>query len=357
MTAGVIVAVLRPLGRRQSAGADGREIALYRDQLAEVERDLERGAIEPAEAEAARVEVSRRLLAAADAQEKEAGATGGQGLSRRFVAMAIVIAVPALALVVYLGLGSPGLPDQPFAARMAGPVEKLPIDALVLRVEQHLKEDPKDLRGWEVLAPAYVRQRRYQDAAEAWSRAIELDGETALRLAARGEAEVFAAKGIVVPAAREDFAKAVALDPQEPRAQYYMGVAEIEDGKKDAAAARWKAMIASAPADAPWRASIESELARLENPNAPGPDAGQVDAAANMSPQARQKMIEGMVGGLAARLDKAPNDIEGWLRLIRAYGVLGKRTEAEAALGRARTVFAGDKAALSRLDAAEKALP
>ncbi len=356
MTAAAIVAVLRPLGRRRTGGVDGHEMALYRDQLAEVERDLERGVIEPAEAESARVEVSRRLLAAADAQEKSAGA-GRQVLSRKAVAGAIVVAVPVLSLVIYLGLGSPGLPDQPFAARMAAPVSQLPIDALVLRVEEHLKADPKDLRGWEVLGPAYIRQQRYQDAANAWDQAIALGGETALRLAARGEAEVFAANGVVVPTAREDFTKAVALDPHEPRAQYYLGIAEIEDGKKGAAIARWKALIASAPQDAPWRPSIEGELARLENPNAPGPDASQIGAAADMSPEARQKMIEGMVGGLAARLDKAPNDIDGWLRLIRAYGVLGKKPEAEAALAKARKTFAGDAAATARLDDAENSLP
>ncbi|KAB7741574.1 c-type cytochrome biogenesis protein CcmI [Parvibaculum sedimenti] len=367
LTAGVILAVLRPLRRKRVAGGDDREVTLYRDQLAEVERDVERGVIEPAEAEAAKVEVSRRLLAAAEALEKERAEAGGRkGLSGRGVALAISIAVPVFSMALYLALGSPGLPDQPFNARMAAPVEQLPIDALVLRVEEHLKADPKDLRGWEVLAPAYIRQRRYDDAANAWSQAIALGGESAARLAARGEARVFAAGGLA-PEAREDFRKAAALDPHEPRAQYYLGVAEVEDGKKDAAIARWKALLASAPGNASWRPSLEAELARLENPNAPranatmsnapGPNAAQLGAAANMSPEDRQKMIEGMVGGLAARLEKSPDDIEGWLRLIRAYGVLGKKPEAQAALAQARRTFTSDKAALARLDEAEKALP
>ena len=367
LTAGVILAVLRPLRRKRGAGGDDREVTLYRDQLAEVERDVERGVLEPAEAEAAKVEVSRRLLAAAEVLEKERAETGvRKGLSGRGVALAISIAVPVFTMALYLVLGTPGLPDQPFKARMAAPVEKLPIDALVLRVEEHLKADPKDLRGWEVLAPAYIRQRRYDDAANAWSQAMALGGENAARLAARGEARVFAAGGLA-PEAREDFRKAAALDPHEPRSQYYLGVAEVEDGKKDAAIARWKALLASAPTNAPWRPSLESELAQLENPNAPaanapvssapGPNAAQLGAAANMSPEGRQKMIEGMVGGLAARLEKSPNDIEGWLRLIRAYGVLGKKPEAQAALAQARQAFTSDKAALARLDEAEKALP
>lgn len=362
MTAGVILGVLRPLRRKKAASGAEREVALYRDQLAEVERDVERGVIEPAEGEAAKVEVSRRLLAAADALEEERADVGVRtGLSARAVALVIMVALPVFSLGLYLALGSPGLPDQPFKERMAAPVEQLPIDALVLRVEEHLKSDPKDVRGWEVLAPAYIRQRRYDDAANAWSQAIALGGESAARLAARGEARVFAAGGLS-PEAREDFRKAAALDTHEPRAQYYLGAAEVEDDKKDAATARWKALLASAPKDAPWRASLEAELAQLENPaasnaNAPGPNASQVGAAASMSPEDRQKMIEGMVGGLAARLEKSPNDIDGWLRLIRAYGVLGKKPDAQAALAKARQAFATDKLALARLDEAEKALP
>lgn len=362
MTASVVVAILRPLGRRFEAEADGREVDLYKDQLAEVARDLERGLIDPAEAEAAKVEVSRRLIAAADALEKREAAAGSRRSSiRRATAAAIMLAVPALALATYLALGSPGLPDEPFAARMAAPVDKLPLDALVLRVEQHLKQDPKDLRGWEVLGPAYIRQQRYADAVNAWTQAIAVGGEDAGRLAARGEAEALAAGGVVVPAAREDFARAAKLDPTEPRAQYYLGVADVEDGRKDAAIKRWKALLASAPKGAPWRASVAEELAGLENPAAsapsPGPTADQMGAAANMSPEARQQMIETMVGRLASRLETSPRDLQGWLRLIRAYGVLGKRAEADAALAKARTTFADDKAALASLDDAEQALP
>ena len=155
------------------------------------------------------------------------------------------------------------------------------------------------------------------------------------------------------------FDRAAELDPHEPRAQYYLGVAEIEDGRKEAAATRWKTLLAGAPKDAPWRPGVEAELARLEGRAAPrrGPDAADVEAAAGMSPEARQAMIGGMVAQLAARLDENPDDLEGWLRLIRAYGVLGQRKEAEAALGRARATFASDKSALARLQAAERELP
>lgn len=352
MTGAVVWALLRPLGRKSASAGGVRDVALYRDQLTEVTRDLERGVIAPAEAEAARIEVSRRLLAAADAAERE---TVAPRRSPRFVAILVMLAVPVLSLGLYLALGSPDLPDEPFAPRLAGPAGQLPLDALVLKVEEHLKADPADLRGWEVLGPAYIRQGNFAAAITAWSRAMALGGETAVRFAARGEAEVLAANGVVTPAAREDFASAVKLDAQEPRAQFYLGIAEVQGGRKDAAVARWKALLAAAPKDAPWRASVEAELASLTNPP-PGPTAEQAGAAADMTPQARQKMIEGMVAGLAARLDKNPNDLAGWLRLLRAYGVLGKHDEAKSALAHARAAFASDKAALADLDAAGKNL-
>lgn len=352
MTATVVWALLRPFGRRPRVEGQARDVELYRDQLAEVSRDLERGVIAPAEAEAARIEVSRRLLAAAEVADREGVAPRR---SSRFLAVLVMLVVPLLSLGLYLDLGSPDLPDVPFAPRVAGPADELSLDALVLKVEQHLKSQPADLRGWEVLAPAYIRQGNFSAAANAWSRAILLGGETAARLAARGEAEVLAANGVVTPAARDDFARAVEKDAHEPRAQFYLGIADVQNNRKDEAAKRWKKLLASAPKDAPWRASVEAELAGLKN-LAPGPTAEQADAAANMTPEARRQMIEGMVSGLAARLDKKPDDLVGWLRLVRAYDVLGKRHDADAALGRARSAFASDKAALAELDAAEKQL-
>lgn len=357
VTGAVIWALLRPLKAVRNTQAGGSEVALYRDQLSELARDVERGLIGKGEAEAARIEISRRLLAAADAAEREEAPPAGPRSSRRPAIIAIAVALPLFSLALYLSLGSPDLPDAPFSARISKPVDQLPIDALVLKVEQHLKADPGDVRGWEVLAPAYMRQARYGDAVDAWSRAIALGGETAARLAARGEATAMAANGAVTPDARADFAKAASLDPKEPRAQFYLGLAEVEDGKKDAAAKRWKTLLAAAPQDAPWRAGVEAELAALSGRTPPGPTPEQAGAAAGMSPEARNRMIEGMVEKLAARLAESPNDMEGWLRLVRSYGVLGKRDEAMAALARARKTFAGDPAALARLDDAEKALP
>jgi cytochrome c-type biogenesis protein CcmH len=356
LTGAVVWLLLSPFAARRIADvAHGRDqdVALYKDQLAEIARDLERGVLAESEAEAARIEVSRRLLAAAEAEKGEQATPSASAASRR-IALAVMLLVPALSLGLYLALGSPDVPDAPFAPRIAGPAEELPLDALIVKVEQHLKDEPNDLRGWEVLGPAYLRQGNFAGAVSAWSRAIALGGETASRLAARGEALVFAANGSLTPAARDDFAAAVKLEAEEPRAQYYLGLADIEDGKRDAAIARWTRLLKDAPDDAPWRRSIETELANLKGP---GPTAEQAGAAADMTPEARQQMINGMVAGLAARLEKDPDDLGGWLRLIRAYGVLGRTEDAAKAVASARIAFAGDDAALSEIDNAAKALP
>lgn len=354
LTGAAVWALLSPM-RAVKASASGDaspDVALYRDQLAEVERDQERGILGEAEAESARIEVSRRLLAAVEAAEA-AGTARALPPPRR-IAFAMMLVVPLLSLGIYLALGSPDMPDAPFAPRVAGPADQLPLDALVLKVEQHLKENPDDLRGWEVIAPAYMRQQKYNASAAAWNKAIALGGETAGRLAARGEALVFSAEGSLTKAAREDFAGAVALDPQEPRAQYYLGLADIQDGNKDEAVTRWKALLDGAAPDASWRASIEAELAAL---TAPAPDAAQIEAAGQMSAGDRQQMIEGMVAGLAERLADAPDDLAGWQRLIRSYKVLGRTADAEAALAKAREVFADDPSALATLSAADRAAP
>src|SRR4051794_11998938 len=162
MTAAAIFAVLWPLGHVRVTAAAGNDIAVYRDQLDEIARDRASGLIGEAEAEAARVEVSRRLIAAADAQERSAAtsATGGT-FRRRAAAVAVLVALPALAAALYLKVGSPQLPGQPLATRAAAPVQDRTLDTLVAQVEEHLAKNPDDGRGWEVVAPVYMRLGRF----------------------------------------------------------------------------------------------------------------------------------------------------------------------------------------------------
>ncbi|PKQ07001.1 MAG: c-type cytochrome biogenesis protein CcmI [Alphaproteobacteria bacterium HGW-Alphaproteobacteria-12] len=337
--------MLRPLrtgSKAAEADMGDSEVALYRDQLEEIERDLERGIIGMAEAEAARVEVSRRLLAADEERTRMRSTGTADPRWRKGTALVLALAVPALAIVVYLAEGSPGMEGRPFAERMNVPPEELPLEGLVLRIERHLKKAPDDLHGWELVAPVYLQLGRFEEAANAWSRAMMVGGVTGGRLAARGEARVMANDGVVGPAAKRDFEKAVEIDPQEPRAQYFLGVAELDAGNRDAALERWKRLLASAPEDAPWATALRARVATVER----GPEVSSAD----------EPMIRGMVDGLATRLEEDPNDLEGWLRLIRSYEVLNEPAMAREAVANAKAAFAGNDAALARISDAEKSL-
>jgi cytochrome c-type biogenesis protein CcmH len=354
MTAIAVFVVLWPLGRARLAPASGGDVAVYRDQMRELERDRSAGLIGAAEADAARVEISRRLLAATDAQG-EAPSASLAPWRRRFIAVAALLALPLGAVAFYLALGFPGLPDQPLAARTNGP-ENRSIAALVAQVEDRLERSPQDGRGWEVIAPVYMRLGRFDDAVKARRNALRLLGENAARQGDLGEALVSATNGIVTAEAKNAFDRALALDARDPRAKFYAGLAAEQDGKNAEAAAIWRDLLAKAPADAPWAAVVRQSLARLENPaaetSAPGPSTADVAAAANMSPEARVQMVRGMVERLAQRLAHDGSDLDGWVRLVRAYLVLGEHQRALDAAADARRALAGDQDKLRRLDTA-----
>ena len=354
MTAAAVFIVLWPLGRARLGTASGGDLAVYRDQMRELERDRSAGLIGSAEADAARVEISRRLLAAADAQ-RQAPSASLAPWRRRFIAVAALIVLPFGAVALYLALGFPGLPDQPLAARALGP-ENRSIAALVAQVEDRLERNPQDGRGWEVIGPVYMRLGRFDDAVKARRNAVRLLGASPAREADLGEALVAAANGVVTAEAKAAFDRALALDARDPRAKFFAGLAAQQDGKDAEAAAIWHDLLAHAPGDAPWANIVRQSLARLENakpqPAAPGPSAADVAAAADMSPQARVQMVRGMVERLAERLTRDGSDLDGWVRLVRAYLVLGEHERARGAAADARRALAGDADKLRRLDAA-----
>jgi cytochrome c-type biogenesis protein CcmH len=363
MTVAALLAVLWPLGRKRAAAAGGSEVLVYRDQLGEIDRDRSAGLIGQAEAEAARVEISRRLLAAADAQAVTGRPASRPGLvmrRRRAVALTALIIVPLLPLALYLLLGSPGVPDQPAFARAKAPQENASIDTLVGRVEAHLAQNPNDGTGWEVIAPVYIRLGRFEDAVMARRKALALNGETATREADLGEALAAAANGIVTDEAKQAFAKAVALDPHEAKANYFLGLADEQDGNRDAAAKRWRALIENAPADAPWVDFVRTALGRVTGEPASaasGPSAGDMTAAADMSPEQRAAMVGSMVSKLADRLHgDGSGDVDGWMRLVRAYVVLGDRDKAKDAVTDARRALASNPDGIHRIDDLVKGL-
>ncbi len=348
MTLAAAFAVLWPLGRASGRRTTGSEAAIYRDQLAEVDRDLANGVIGATEAEAARIEVSRRLLAASRREEAEPQSVSP--ILRRGVAISAIVALPLASAALYLHYGSPGMVDVAAAPPAPTSLANAPLEQLVAQVEQHLEKSPRDGRGWEVLAPVLFKLGRYDDAVRAFRNALTNNGETAARHANLGEALGAAANGVITVEAKAEFERAKALDPTDVKARYFLGLAAEQDGRRDDAEAAWRALLNDAPPDAPWRAGVERALASLSGKLAPDIPDDDVVAARSMNDEQRATFIRGMVDRLATRLKQNGGDFDGWVRLIRAYLVLGDRDKAIAAAGDARNAFVGDPARLQALN-------
>ncbi len=353
LTGLAVFSVLWPLSRAPNA-SDAREgdVAFYRAQAAEIERDAQRGTIQPIEADAAKAEAARRLLAAADRDVEPLA--GGSPVAARAVALFAILFVPAVAFSLYAELGRPDLPDMPLAARLDLSPAKMDLPTAVARIEQHLAAEPGDGRGYEVLVPIYMRLGRIDGAVRAAKEALALLGPTGDRFAALGEAQVYAGSGIVTAEAKASFERALALDPASPRASYYLGLAALQDGDKAKALVIWRALANTAPPNAPWLQAVNARVAQLGGaaPAAPnGGEAGLAAAIQSMPEDQRQAAIRGMVERLADRLKDGGGDLDGWMRLVRAYRVLDDAAKARDALAAARRSFAADAPATRRLDA------
>jgi cytochrome c-type biogenesis protein CcmH len=348
MTAAAVFAVLWPLGRAGHPQQDGSETIVYRDQLTEIDRDAATGLINPPEAAAARVEIGRRLIAAADS-EREAPPNSNVRL-RRLAAVVALLGLPLVAAGIYYPLGSPELPDFPLAQRSRAPDGTQSLDNLVAQVEQHLEANPTDGRGWSILAPVLAKLGRMDDAVRAFRNSITYNGENAARRADLGEVLVAAASGVVTAEAKAEFERAVALDADEVKARYFLGLAAEQDGRAEDAAAVWRAMLEKAPPNAPWRSLVQAALARVGGAPVPALSNDAMAAAKDMSETDRTAMIRSMVERLATRLHQNGEDVEGWLRLVRAYMVLGDADKAKAASSDARQAVAKDPQRLRELN-------
>ncbi|MGB9365610.1 MAG: c-type cytochrome biogenesis protein CcmI [Xanthobacteraceae bacterium] len=358
MTAAAIFAVLWPLGRVRGPQETGNDIEVYRDQLDEIARDRAAGLIGEIEAEAARVEVSRRLIAAADAAPPASAVPGGT-FRRRVAGLSALISMPLIAGGLYLALGSPQLPGQPLASRDTTPLQDRPLDRLVAQVESHLEKSPEDGRGWEVVGPVYMRMARFDDAVKARRNSLRLNGPSADREADLGESLVAAANGVVTAEAKAALERALTDNRKHNKARFLLGVAAQQDGQPEKAAAIWRAMLQDIRPGSPWVPMVREALAQVDpspGASAPGPTAEDVAAANEMKPEDRNAMIRGMVERLAERLKQDGSDLDGWLRLVRAYTVLGDRDRALAALTDARRAIGQDADKLRRLDELVKEL-
>ncbi len=362
--------LIRPLitgpGGTEARGT--RDARLYRDQLDEVERDLARGTINAGEAEGARAEVSRRLIAATGRAKTAVAFSPAPRLHSRLLAGIALIGAPALAVGLYLAVGMPGQPDLPLAERAAieaaqgrlaprpsqaeaeaayTPGPPLPLTdeqqdyaSLIARLETLLEQRPDEPQGLELLATGYMRLGRYAESWRAYERLLAVSGDEAGDQAAAGlyaamaEAMVQAAGGYVSPAAERAIGEALARDETLSVARYYAGLMMVQSGRIGEAITVWERLKAETPADAPWLEFLDGMLAeakalRAKVPGpAPGPSAADIEAARALSPEERQEMIEGMVAGLEERLTSAGGAVEEWLRLMNAYARLGRRDDA-----------------------------
>jgi cytochrome c-type biogenesis protein CcmH len=363
LTGAAVMAVLAPLAMRGTEpDAKAADIAFFEAQLAEIDRDAAAGRLDPAEAAAARAEAGRRLLRVEAALE--APASHGPGATR-IAALGAVLAIPALAVGLYLHLGSASLPDFPLQARLDAEPAAGDLAGAVARIERHLHEHPDDGRGWEVVAPYFLRTGRAQDAVQAYTEALRLLGPTADRRAALGEARLIAAQGKMTPAAQAEFEAALAMDSGHVTSQFYLGAAAAEAGETEKALGYFERLAAGAPADAPWLGPVKAQIARLRGApadaaptagEASGPASAQGQAIAALPEKERAGVIRSMVERLATRLETNGDDIEGWLKLIRAYSVLAETEKAKKALVDARRAMAGKNDAIARLEALAKQL-
>jgi len=342
LTAAVAAILLYPLLRGAKAVNDTHagEAAVYRDQLRELDRDLASGLISANEADYARAEIGRRLIGVSAAPVADRMVSKHHRLSEAFV----LLLLPIVGLCLYVLMGRPDLPSQPLAARLENPGNDMAI--LVAKAERHLAQHPDDGKGWDVLAPIYFNTMRVADAENAYRHAIRLLGPSAARLDGLAETLMATADGVVTEDARQVLEQSLRLQPDNPKASFYLALGLEQAGKAGEAKAAFEALAKQSPAEAPWLPLVTEHIAKNGGAlpsgpaNAPGnPTEADVAAAENLNAGDQQQMIKGMVASLDARLTADPNNLEGWLRLVRSYVVLQDKDRAVGALQRALAAF------------------
>ncbi|MGO7158808.1 c-type cytochrome biogenesis protein CcmI [Rhizobium johnstonii] len=350
LTAALAVILLYPLLRGAKAADNIRagEAAVYRDQLRELDRDLNGGLITPEEADYARAEIGRRLIAVSADEPAE---TLKPARHHRFTEAFVLLVLPVLGLCLYLTTGRPDLPSQPLEARLENPGNDVAV--LITKAERHLAEKPDDGKGWDVLAPIYFRTMRVNDAQLAYRNAIRLLGPSPVRLDGLAETLMAVSDGVVTEEARQVLEQSLTLEPDNPRARFYIALSMEQAGRPDEARQAFEALAKQSPADAPWLPLVNQHIAMNggapagagsvapgANPAATGnPTQQDVAAAETMNAGDRQQMIRGMVESLDAKLSEDPNNFEGWMRLVRSYAVLNDKDRAADALKRGLAAF------------------
>jgi cytochrome c-type biogenesis protein CcmH len=363
--------VARPLalGRRAARSRAAHDEQVFRDQLAEVDRDLDRGVLTAEEARSARIEVSRRLLAAAAERERQPDHQPAPKAASYALAAAVLVGAPLGGWVVYDRIGAPGLPDQPLASRAESrpgqelvesrlpPVQPFTppgmedLPPLVAQLEARVASDGGDRQGLYLLARSYAQVGRFADSWRAYRRLLRETGGDAPAQVFAGMAEsmILAARGYVSPEAEQALGEALRRDGREPVARFYMGETFAQTGRPQSAMEVWAGLLADSPPDAPWRDATRQRLLDIATETGMQPPPA---VAAATPPQRGRGEILAMVRGLDERLSTQGGEPGQWAQLARSYRVMGLGAAAEDAKKRAREAFAADPERLAAFEAA-----
>ena len=368
------ILMLVPFLGRQGARVVAADhlISISREQLQELENDVKRGLIGEQEAHLARVEIERRVLTAARQGELN---LSGSSNKMRLASVAIVVGwVVVGSAILYSFIGQPDIRSSQFAR--AGVSEPLAVNnsngvaseqavagnvgTMISDLAARLSENPEDAEGWRMLGWSHFNTGDYGSSVDAYAKAVALDPGDPVIYSVFGEAIVRSEGGQVSNRALSVFHQALALDPTDPRAKFFQGMALEQRDDPAGAISLWLEVLGAAPSDADWGPGLRERILELASATgfdlasrpewtdqsvppsvrAPsGPSAADVLAAQSMSTEDRQLMIRGMVDGLAGRLAENPNDSQGWILLIRSYTKLSDGTAAKAALEKARNVL------------------
>jgi cytochrome c-type biogenesis protein CcmH len=347
LVAGVLAAVAAGLILHRAAAASRAALvdptmSLYRRQLTELDDLADRGLLAEPERKAAHAEAARRLLGAA---EQPAAVWTADASSRRIVLIAAVVAA-TLAAGLYLALGAPGQPDQPFARRLASwraaDPATLGAPQMAAVLAAVTAERPRDPEAWRYRAMAQAASGDLAGATRSLREAVQLAPQRAELWEMLGEIMVDQAAGAPSPGADTAFRQALKRDPKSANARFYLARGLLLAGDRTGAVAGWRALLADMPADDESREAVERAIAEAGQPSGGGE---------------QMQAIRGMVAGLAAKLQDQPDDPAGWVRLVRSYAVLGDAASRDAALKTARVRFARRPDVMADLDAAAKAEP
>ncbi|WP_376873995.1 c-type cytochrome biogenesis protein CcmI [Albirhodobacter sp. R86504] len=395
IAAALALAALRALRADRDEGdaphPDRSDLGVYRAQLAEVDRDLARGILQPAEAERSRTEIKRRILEA-DRSARKSTRPRTAPRAALLTGGGLIAALLLGSFALYARLGSAGYADQPIASRLASaqalyasrpsqetaereaaktrgtPPENPELEALVAQLRTAMEQRPDAIEGLQLLAQNEEILGNYRAAWQAQDRLIAAKqaapdtDPTADDYAGLADLMIISAGGFVSPEAEGALLNALNLDPNNPPARFYAGMMMIQNGRPDQSFALWSKLLAEGPENAPWIAPIRSSINELAwlagEPNyiappaiappaggsmapLPGPDADAVAAASDLTQDERDEMVQGMVNQLAARLQAEGGNPQEWARLIAALTVLGDIPTRDAAITSAKSAYPG----------------